>query len=380
MKLRHCISALFNTKSGYPPGKAGYLVSSFDKTGSDEPLPERGYSAETTGQGGAMQRRQILSLTVAGLAALSLPALAQQERRVRRIGYFSGGSLNNNAAWLTAFRQGMSELRWVKARDYVIDDRYANGVAQALPGLTAELVASQPDLLLTTADEPVRLFAQRTKTIPIVFATAQDPVGNGFATSLQRPGGNATGMTSLARDLAAKRLQLLKEAFPRVAHVVLLFEPAIVGILSQVKDTEEAAAPLGMRVTPIELRQAADIEPAFKRGAALGAHAYVVTQGFLINSQRPAIVDRSLRSKAPAMFAGDEFVEAGGLMSYAPSLRDNYRRAAAYVDKILKGAKPGELPIEQPVKIELAINLKTARAMGLTFPQSVLVRADRMIE
>ena len=187
-------------------------------------------------------------------------------------------------------------------------------------------------------------------------------------------------MTSLARDLAAKRLQLLKEAFPRVAHVVLLFEPAIVGILSQVKDTEEAAAPLGMRVTPIELRQAADIEPAFKRGAALGAHAYVVTQGFLINSQRPAIVDRSLRSKAPAMFAGDEFVEAGGLMSYAPSLRDNYRRAAAYVDKILKGAKPGELPIEQPVKIELAINLKTARAMGLTFPQSVLVRADRMIE
>ena len=323
-----------------------------------------------------MQRRQILSLTVAGLAALSLPALAQQERRVRRIGYFSGGSLNNNAAWLTAFRQGMSELRWVKARDYVIDDRYANGVAQALPGLTAELVASQPDLLLTTADEPVRLFAQRTKTIPIVFATAQDPVGNGFATSLQRPGGNATGMTSLARDLAAKRLQLLKEAFPRVAHVVLLFEPAIVGILSQVKDTEEAAAPLGMRVTPIELRQAADIEPAFKRGAALGAHAYVVTQGFLINSQRPAIVDRSLRSKAPAMFAGDEFVEAGGLMSYAPSLPDNYRRAAAYVDKILKGAKPGE----QPVKIELAINLKTARAMGLTFPQSVLVRADRMIE
>jgi len=327
-----------------------------------------------------MQRRQMICFTAAGLAALSLPALAQPERRVRRIGYFSLASLQGSATWLAAFRQGMTELRWVEGRDYVIDARYANGVAQAAPRLAAELVATQPDLLLTAGDESVRQLPQRTKTIPIVFAIARDPVGNGLAASLQRPGGNATGLTSLARELGAKRLQLLKEAFPRVAHVALLYEPAGVGSLSEVRDIEEAAARLKIRVTPIEVRQAADIEPAFKRGAALGAQAYMVTQGFLINSQRQAIADRSLRSKVPAIFVGDEFVAAGGLMSYGPSFDDNFRRAAAYVDKILKGAKPGDLPIEQPTKFGLVVNLKTARAMGLAFPQSFLVRADRVIE
>jgi len=327
-----------------------------------------------------MQRRQILSLAVAGLAALSLPALAQPERRVRRIGVFFLASAQTTAAWLAAFRAGMAELRWVEGRDYVIDARYASGVAQAAPGLAAELIATQPDLLLTAADEPVRLLAQRTKTIPIVFAIGQDPVGSGIAASLRRPGGNATGLTSLAIDLSAKRLQLLKEAFPRVAHVVLLFQPDNVNSLSQVKEIEEAAARLGTRITPIGLRQAADIDAAFKRGAALGAHAYMVTLGLVIHSQFQAIVDRSLRSKVPAIFESTQFVEAGGLMSYATYYPDNFRRAASYVDKILKGAKPGELPVEQPTKFELVLNLKTAKAMGLTFPQSFLVRADRVIE
>ena len=327
-----------------------------------------------------MQRRQMLSLTVAGVAALSLPALAQSERRVRRIRYLSGGSLQNNVAWLAAFRQGMAELRWVEGRDYVMDARYANGVAQALPGLADELAATQSDLLLATGDASAHLLAQRTKTIPIVFVIARDPVGSGLAASLQRPGGNATGLTDLTADLGAKRLQLLKEAFPRVAHVVLLFDQTDAGSFPQVKQMEEAAARLGMRIAPIELRQAGDIEPAFKRGAALGAQAYTVAQGFLITTQRQAIVDRSLRSKVPTMFASDEFVEAGGLMSYSTSFRDNFRRAAAYVDKILKGAKPGDLPIEQPTKFELVVNLKTAKAMGITFPQSFLVRADRVIE
>ena len=325
-----------------------------------------------------MRRRQILSLTVAGLAALSLPALAQSERRVRRIRYLSAGGLQNNAAWLAAFRQGMAELRWVEGRDYVIDARYANGVARALPGLAAELVATQPDLLLATADDSVRQLAQRTKTIPIVFAIAQDPVGSGLAASLQRPGGNATGLTNLNRDLGAKRLQLLKEAFPRVAHVVLLFEPNVG--LSPVKEIKEAAARLKIRVTPIELRQSADIEPAFKRGAALGAQAYMVAQGFLTSVQGQVIADRVLRSKVPAIFENNQLVEAGGLMSYGPSWEDNFRRAAAYADKILKGAKPGDLPIEQPTRFELVINMKTARALGITIPQSILLRANRVIE
>jgi putative ABC transport system substrate-binding protein len=341
-------------------------------------LPLR--AGRVTQEGGAMQRRQILSLTVAVLAVLSLPALAQQEKRVRRIGHLGPSSLQGHAAYLVAFRLGMAELRWVEGRDYVIDERYANGVAQALPGLAIELVATRPDLLLTSGDEAVHLLAQRTKTIPIVFTIALDPVGSGIVASLQRPGGNATGLTSLGRDLSAKRLQLLKEAFPRVAHAVLLFQPDNAGNASQAKEIQEAAPRLGMRITPIELRQPADIEPAFKRGTALGAQAYIVAQGGVTGSQRQAIADRIIRAKVPAMFPGNEYVEAGGLMSYAPSFTDNFRRAAAYVDKILKGAKPGDLPVEQPVMFELVINMKTAKAMGLKFPQSFLVRADRVIE
>ena len=324
-------------------------------------------------------RRQVLSHVVAGLAAVAYPALAQQEKRVRRIGYVSGGSAQVNAGWLAAFRLGMVELRWVEGRDYVIDARYGNGVSQAQTDLAAQMVASQPDLLFTGGDTAVRLFAQRTKTIPIVFAIGTDPVRLGVAASLARPGGNVTGLIALALDLGAKRLQLLKEAFPRVTHVVVLFAPDVLG-LPQAKEIKEAAPRLKMRVTLIELRQAADIEPAFKRGAQLGADAYILTQGFLIGSQLQAIVDRILRSKVPAVFTQAEFAEAGGLMSYAPSFRDNFRRAAAYADKILKGAKPGDLPIEQPSKFELVLNLKTAKAMGFKIPQSILLRADRVIE
>jgi len=327
-----------------------------------------------------MRRRKLLLAFGAGSLSVFLPAFAQQEKRVRRIGYFSGSSAQGNAAWLAAFREGMAELRWVEGRDYAIDERYANGVAQAMESLATELVASQPDLLLTSADTVARLLAQRTKTIPIVFAIIQDPLGTGIAASFQRPGGNATGLTSLARDLSAKRLQLLKEALPRVTQVVMLFEPAVIGIVSQVKESEEAAARLGMRLSAIELRQVADIEAAFKRGAALGAQAYTLPEGPLANTQRHAIADRMMRAKVPAIFAGNQMAEAGGLVSYGPSHEDNFRRAAGYVDKILKGAKPGELPIEQPMKFELVLNLKTAKAMGIKFPQSILIRADRVIE
>jgi len=325
-------------------------------------------------------RRELLVVLAAGVLAVPLAAFAQQEKRVRRIGYFSGASAQANAARLAAFRLGMAALLWVEKRDYVIEARYGNGVAKAYEGLVAELVATKPDLLLTGGDETVRLLAQRTKTIPIVFTLAQDPLGNRVVASLQRPGGNATGLTNLGRDLGAKRLQLLKEAFPHVAHVAVLFEAANVSNLTQSQEVEGAAVDLKIRVTPIELRQAADIEPAFKRGAALGAHAYLVTLSPLITTHRQAIVDRALRSKLPATFASSENVDAGGLMSYGPSSLDNYRRAAAYVDKILKGAKPGDLPIEQPTRFELVLNLKTAKAMGLKFPQSFLVRADRVIE
>jgi len=327
-----------------------------------------------------IRRRQFLLAVGAGSLSLSLPALAQQEKRVRRIGYLGPATLQSSVGSLAAFRQGMAELGWVEGRDYVIDARYANGVAQAGPALVAELLALQPDLLLTNADENVRLLALKTKTIPIVFATIQDPLGNRVVASLQRPGGNATGLTTLARELGAKRLQLLKEAFPQIAHVAVLYPAGRVSNLSQVNEIEEAAERLKIRVTRVELRQAADIEPAFKRAAALGVQAYLLTQSALLSIQRQAIVDRILRSKLPAMFVRNDFVEAGGLMSYGPSITDNFRRAAAYVDKILKGAKPGELPIEQPTKFDFVINKKTAKAMGLTIPQSVLLQASRVIE
>ncbi|MBI2318244.1 MAG: ABC transporter substrate-binding protein [Betaproteobacteria bacterium] len=327
-----------------------------------------------------MSTRRKLCIAL-GLAPLwtARPAPAQTERRVQRIGYLSGVSAQSGAGWLAAFRQGMAELRWVEGRDYVIDARYAEGVAQAQADLAAKLVAMQPDLLLSVGDNGARILAQRTKTIPIVFTIGTDPVGRGVAASLVRPGGNVTGLSALARDLGAKRLQLLKEAFPRVAHVAVLFVPDAAGKI-QVQEIEEAAARLKLRVSPIELRQAADIEPAIRRGAVLGANGYIITQNLLMNAQRQAFADRVLHSKFPAIFASEEHVEAGGLMSYAPSYRDNFRRAAGYVDKILKGAKPGELPIEQPVKFELVLNLKTAKAMGFTFPQSILLRADRVIE
>jgi putative ABC transport system substrate-binding protein len=325
-------------------------------------------------------RRRNFLIAAAGLAALSLPAYAQQSKRVRRIGYFTLSNAKTDAARLAPFREGMAAMGWVEGRDYVIDARYGNGVVQTYPGLADDLVAAQPDVLLAAADTPASLLGQRTKTMPIVMAAAQDPVGNRLVASLNRPAGNITGLTSLARELGGKRLQLLKEAFPRVAHVALLFEERSPSNILQKQDIEKAAASLKIRVTAIELRQVADIEPAFKRGAALGVQAYMVAQTPIVTTAIQATVDHASRVKVPTIFPRDDFVESGGLMSYSASQSESFRRAAGYVDKIFKGAKPGDLPIEQPTRFELVLNLKTAKAMGFKFPQSILVRADRVVE
>jgi putative ABC transport system substrate-binding protein len=325
-------------------------------------------------------RRKILIVLGAGVLAAALPALAQPERRVRRIGFLTATTALGQAANLGAFREGMAKLGWVEGRDYAIDARYAEGDAQAIGRLADELLAARPELVLIPSEGLVSLLAAKAKSVPVVFATATDPVGQHVAASLRRPGGNATGLTMLTVDLAAKRLQLLKEAFPRVAHVGVLFEPADVGSRAQMQNLEQAAARLKMRATRIELRQAGSAAPAFERGAALGVQAWMISQGFQAISQQQVIIERSVRSGLPAIFADARPVEAGGLMSYAAPIVDNYRRAAAYVDKILKGAKPGDLPIEQPTKFELVINMKTAKAMGFAIPQSILLRAERVIE
>jgi putative ABC transport system substrate-binding protein len=324
-------------------------------------------------------RREFLIATLS-LAALPLSGHSQTERPLRKIGYLSQASAQVNVDRLAAFRAGMLELGWIDGRDYAIDARYAEGVMPSLRGLAEALVASRPDLLLVPSDEDVRLLAQFTKTIPIVFAMTQDPVGNGLAASLRRPGGNNTGLTTLSTELSARRLQLLREAFPRVMHIVLLYEPENVGSVSQAKEIREAAPRLKVRITPIALRQPSDIEAVFKRAAAIGAQAWIVTTGGTLASQREAIVERINRLKLPAMYANSLWPEAGGLMSYGPSFTDNFRRAAVYVDKILKGANPGDIPIEQPTKFELILNMKAARAMGLMPAETLRAQVTRLIE
>ena len=284
------------------------------------------------------------------------------------------------ADYLGAFRQGMGALGWVEGRDYVLDIRVGDSLPQSVERNAAELIARQPDVLLVPGDTSARALAQRTKTIPIVFAMSADPIARGFAASLQRPGGNMTGVTNLGHDLVAKRLQLLQEVSPRIKHVGVLFDPSDALGVSQLKAFEEAGPRLKIRIARMEIRQAPDIGAAFSRGAQIGVDAYALSQGPTLDTHGQAIAEGLLRLKRPAITPFSRLVEAGVLMSYSPSLADNFRRAAAYVDKILKGARPGDLPIEQPTKFELVVNLKTAKAIGLNIPQSFLVRADRVIQ
>jgi putative ABC transport system substrate-binding protein len=274
----------------------------------------------------------------------------------------------------------MAEAGWSEARHYVIDARFADGVAEAVPRLAAELVATQPDVLLTTAGASIEALARLTKTIPIVFANAADPVAEGFAETLHRPGSNLTGVTSLTRDLAAKRLQLLKDAFPAVSHVALLFQADDSNSAIQVKEYQAAALRQNVKISPIALRTPADIQPAFARAQTIGADAYAIASSFMINVHRKAIVDGIYRSKAPSIASNLVLGEAGVLMIYAPSIPENFRRAAGYVDRILKGAKPGDLAIEQPTKFDFVINTRTAKALGIALPPSLLVQADRVIQ
>ena len=320
-------------------------------------------------------------LVLVALGTLPLATLSQQPARVRRIGWLALGSAADATSklFLAAFRKGMAELKWVEGRDYVIDVRYANSNRQAVPSLADELVASRPDVLIAPADASARVLMQRTKIVPIVFAISVDPIGNGLVESLQRPGGNVTGMTNQLHELGPKRLQLLKESFPGVTHVGVPYEPNDAASAGQARTVEAAARTLGMRTTLIELRQAADIEPAFERGASLGIDAYLPVAGPLTVAQGQAIVDSVNRFKLPAIYVVDQLTIAGGLMSYGPNIPDNFRRAAGFVDKILKGDKPGDLPTQQPTQFELVINMKTAKALGLVIPPSILLRADHVI-
>jgi putative ABC transport system substrate-binding protein len=325
-------------------------------------------------------RRKLVMALGAGTLAAPFGSFAQSARKPRRIGFLSGGSIESNVVLLDAFRAGMTELRWIEGRDFTLDARYADGSVDTLRSLAGALVATKSDLLLAAGDTAIELLAQNTKTIPIVAGSASDPVASGFAASLGRPGGNITGLSNIAPDLAAKRLQLLKEALPRLTHAALLFTPEESNNLRQVKATTDAAAYLGVRITSIEVRAAADIEPAFKRGATAGAQAFVVISSSIIRSQRRTITTVATGLNLPVMYPASEYAEIGGLMSYSAPLRDQFRRAAYYVVRVLDGAEPGNLPIEQPTRFELVVNLRIAKAMRFNFPQSFLARADRVID
>ena len=300
-----------------------------------------------------------------------------------RIGWLGFGLPTTLAAvpLLDAFREGLREHGWVEGQNVLIEYRGADGRVDRYSELAAELVRLPVDVLVTSSGEPAILALKRaTSTIPIVMAISADPVGTRIVASLARPGGNVTGLTILATDVAKKRLDLLKEVVPRASRIAVLWNAAYPGKSLELEETESAARVLAVSLRPVEVRGSNDFPRAFAAIASFKPDALIVFADPLTNLERKRIVDFVLRSRLPMISEVRPFTDEGGLMTYGPSLTDMMRRAATYVDKILKGARPADLPIEQPTKFELAVNLKTAKALGLTVPPSILLRADAVIQ
>lgn len=279
-----------------------------------------------------------------------------------------------------AFRQGLREHGYVEGQNLAFEYRYAEGRADRLPALAAELVRLKVDVIVTESNMAALAAKRATETIPIVMAIAGDPVKAGVVGSLARPGGNVTGLTLMHPELSGKRLQLLKEAVPRIALVAVIWNPTDPAAVDFLRETEVAARSLGLRLHVIEARAPAELDAAFKAVADARPSAFFTLPGGMFQDNQTRILEFAKKNRLPGVFPNRVFVEAGGLISYGPNLAASSRRAAAFVDKLLKGAKPADLPIEQPTTFELVINLKTARALGLTIPASVLVRADQAIE
>jgi putative ABC transport system substrate-binding protein len=328
-----------------------------------------------------MRKAGVLSILFAVvLLAVAVIAKAQQPKKVPRIGLLIGSSASSNAVRIEAFQQGLRELGYVKGQNVFMEYRYSRGKADEYPKLAAELVSLKVDLIVAGGGSSLaRAVKQTTKVIPIVITGGSDPVGAGLVASLARPGGNITGLTAIAAELAGKRLELLKETLPRLTRVGVLWNPTDQGSAQGLKEIEIAAPTLGLEIQSLQVRSPSNFESAFKAAIAGQARALQVLGSGLINSHRNRIIEFATKNRLPTMFADAADVEAGGLMSYGPNAPDFYRRAAVYVDKILKGAKPADLPVEQPKKFELIINLKAAKQIGLTIPPNVLARANRVI-
>jgi len=315
-------------------------------------------------------------VVVLGVGAI---AEAQQPKKVPRIGFLTTVSPSTISDRVEAFRQGLRELGYVEGKNIVIEWRYAEGKIDRLPALAAELVRLKVDVIVTAGSPVTRSAKEATVTIPIVMANDSDPVRSGHVASLARPGGNITGLSTLRLEISGKRLELLKEIIPRLSRVAVLGSSTVPGNAQALKETELAAGAFGVQLQYLDVLSPKDIETAFRAASKGRADAVLVLGGPLFNSQRTQIVDLAVKSRLPAIYYAAEFVEDGGLMTYGVSVIDLFHRAAVYVDKILKGAKPADLPVEQPTKFELVINLKTAKQIGLTIPPNVLARADRVI-
>ena len=319
------------------------------------------------------------SLVAAMLLCAALTAEAQQPARIPRIGILIPTSASIFSARVEAFRQRLRELGYVEGKNIFIEYRYADGKPERLHDLAAELVRLKVDIIVTIGPGPTLAAKKASGTIPIVFAGASDPVGTGLVSSLAQPGGNITGLSLMVPDLDGKRLELLKEAFPKVARVALLWQPSGSRGNLPLTELEPVAKALGLKLISLEVRSLDDFEGAFARAKKERAQALITTTGALINTQQRRVLDFTAKNRLPAIYHYSEFVEAGGLMTYGPNNADVFRRAADYVDKILKGAKPADLPVDQPKKFEFIVNLKTAKQIGVMIPQKVLARADRVI-
>ena len=327
-----------------------------------------------------MDRRAFLGSLAGGVLTAPLAAGAQQTGRVWRIGYLSADDPSAASHLVEAFRHGLRDLGYVEGQNVIIEFRFANGKYDRLPHLAAELVRYQVDVIMVFTIPAVRAAKNATTAIPIVFAQVLDPVGAGLVANLARPGANVTGVSIMVEDLSGKYLELLKEVVPRMSRVAVLWEPDQPAGSLLLTHIERSATSLRVQLQPLKVQNPNDFDIAFSSVNRPRADAFLVLPSSLFNLYRSRLTSLAARSRVPAMFVRREFVDAGGLMSYSPNFADQARHAATYVDRILKGAKPADLPIEQPTKFELVINLKTAKTLGLTIPPSLLQRADQVIE
>ena len=322
---------------------------------------------------------RLFDVVCALFLVLSLPAEAQQPKKVPRIAYLAASPASVQAARLEVFRQSLRDLGYVEGKSILIDYRFADGKLDRVAALAAELVGLKVDVIVTAGPTATRPAKQATVTIPIVMTLDSDPVGDGFVKSLARPGGNITGLSTVSAELNGKRLELLKEIVPKLSLVAVFGISTNPGNAQALRETELAAQAFGVQIQNLDIRDPKDIEAAFRAASKARADAVLVLNSPFLTSDRTQIANLAVKNRLPAISFGSAFAENGGLISYGVNSTDLIRRAAVYVDKILKGAKPADLPVEQPTKFELVINLKTAKQIGLTIPPNVLARADRVI-